>query len=83
MNQKCSKSRKVERENKTLQVHFAHLLEQLSTVGLFIRVDGAAERSFRKIELLEFEEEEENNSPIDIDDDVNYNTDLFCEEDDE
>ena len=36
------------------------------------------------MELLEFEEEEENIAPIDIDDDHNYdNTDLFCEEDDE
>ena len=34
------------------------------------------------MQLLEFEEEEENNAPIDIDDDDNYNsTDLFCEED--
>ena len=32
---------------------------------------------------MEFEEEEENNAPIDIDDDDSYNnTDLFCEEDD-
>ena len=36
------------------------------------------------MELLEFEEEEENNAPIDIDDDDNYkNADLICEEDDE
>ena len=36
------------------------------------------------MELLVFEEEEENKAPIDIDDDDNYdNTDLFCEEDDE
>ena len=36
------------------------------------------------MELLQFEEEEENNAPIDIDYDDNYDdTDLFCEEDDE
>ena len=36
------------------------------------------------MELLEFEEEEENNAPIDTDDDDNYdNTDLFFEEVDE
>ena len=35
------------------------------------------------MELLEFEKEEENNAPIDIDDDDKYdNSDLFCEEDD-
>ena len=36
------------------------------------------------MELLEFEEEQENNAPIDTDADNNYdNTDIFCEEDDE
>ena len=36
------------------------------------------------MELVEIEEEEKNNAPIDIDDDVNYdNTCLFCEEDDD
>ena len=52
---------------------------------LLIRVIGATERSFRKLDLLKFEEEEENNAPIDSDDDDDnyYNTDLFCEEDDE
>ena len=83
MNQKSSKSRKVERENKTLQVQLAYLLEQLNTAGLFFGVGGAAERSFRELELLEFEEEEENSSPIEVDDDVKYNTDLFCQENDE
>ena len=34
--------------------------------------------------MMELEVEDENNAPIDIDDDDNYdNTDLFCEEDDE
>ena len=69
---------------RTLQVEFAHLWEWINTAGLLIRVGGATERSFRKIELLEFEEEEENNAPIDFDYDNNYdNTDLFCEEDDD
>ena len=37
------------------------------------------------MELLDFEEEKENNAPIDIDDDDDNsdNTDLFCQEDDE
>ena len=35
------------------------------------------------MELLEFEEEEENNAPIDFHDDGFYdNTDQFCEDDD-
>ena len=69
----------------TLQIQFAHLSERINTEGLLIRVRGATERCFRKMELLDFEEEEENNAPIDIDDvDDNYdNTDLFSEEDDE
>ena len=52
---------------------------------MLIRVCGATERSFRKIELLkEFKEEEENNAPNVIDDDNNFdNKDLFCEEEDE
>ena len=45
---------------KTLQVQFAHLSERINTAGLLIRVGGATERSFRKMELLEFEEQEEN-----------------------
>ena len=59
--------------------------EQINTTEFLICVGGATERSFRKMELLkEFEEEEENNAPHDIDDDDNYdNTDLFCEEDHE
>ena len=59
--------------------------ERINTTEFLIRVGGATERSFRKMELLkEFEEEEENNAPDDIDDDDNYdNTDLFCEEDHE
>ena len=61
-----------------------HTLERTYTVGLLLRVGGATEKFFRKMELLEFEEEEENNAPINIDDDDNYdNTELFCEEDDE
>ena len=69
---------------KTLQVKFAHLSERIKTVGLLIRVGEATERSFRKMELLEFEDEEENNAAIDLDYDDNYDgTDLFCEEDDE
>ena len=47
-------------ELKTLPVQFAHLSERINTVGLLIPVGGATERSFRKIELLEFKEEEEN-----------------------
>ena len=63
---------------KTLQVHFAHLSERMNTAGILIRVGGATERSFRKKELLEFEEEEESNTTIHIDDDDNYDkTDLF------
>ena len=56
--------------------------ERINTTEFLIRVGGATERSFRKMELLkEFEEEEENNALDDIDDDGNYyNTDLFCEE---
>ena len=56
--------------------------ERINTTEFLIRVGGATERSFRKMELLkEFEEEEENNALDDIDDDDNYyNTDLFCEE---
>ena len=51
--------------------------------GLLIRVGGAIERLFKK-KLLEFEEEEENNAPIGIDVNDNYdNTDLFCEKVDE
>ena len=56
----------------------------MNTAELNIRVGGATEKSFRKMKLLEFREEEENNAPIDIDDDDSYdNTDLFCEEEDE
>ena len=57
--------------------------ERINTTEFLIRVGGATERSFRKMELLkEFEEEEENNAPDDINDDDNYgSTDLFCEED--
>ena len=59
--------------------------ERINTTEFLIRVGGATERSFRKLESLkEFEEEEENNAPDDIGDDDNYdNTDLFCEEDHE
>ena len=40
------------------------------------------ERSFRERELLEFEVEEENSTPINIEDDDNHDiTYLFCEED--
>ena len=50
------------------------------TTEFLIRVGGAPERSFRRMELMrEIEEEEENNAPDDIGDDDNYdNTDLFC-----
>ena len=70
---------------KTLQVQLAHLSERrINNAGLLNRVGGATESSFRKMDLLEFEEEEENNARIDIDVDDNFdNTDLFCEEDDE
>ena len=59
--------------------------ERINTTKFLIRVGGATERSFRKVELLKkFEEEEEENAPGDFDDDNNYdNTDLFCEEDHE
>ena len=68
---------------KTLQVQFAHLSERINTAGLLIRVGGDTERSFGKMELSDFEGEEKNDVPIDIDDDDNYDdTDLFCEEDD-
>ena len=67
---------------KTLQV-FAHLSERIKTAVLLIRVRGGTKRSLRRMELLEFEEAEENNAPIDMDDDDNYdNTNLFCEADD-
>ena len=61
MNQKCPKSRKekLRLKLKTLQVQFAHLSEWINTAGLLIRVGGSTERSFKKIEVLEFEEEEE------------------------
>ena len=49
---------------KTPQVQFEHLLERINSAGLLIRVGGATEWSCRKMELLEFEEEEENNAPI-------------------
>ena len=53
-------------------------------MGLLIRVGGASERSFRKMDLLEFEGEEEIKALIDVDDLDNYdNPDLFCEEDNE
>ena len=53
--------------------------ERINTTEFLIRVGGATERSFRKMEFLkEFEEEEENNAPDDIVDDDNYDsTDLF------
>ena len=59
--------------------------ERINTAEFLIRVGGATERSFRKMELLkEFEEEEENNALDDVADDNNYdNSDLFCEEVDE
>ena len=65
---------------QTLQVHFANLPEQIKTAGFFIRDGGATERSFRKMELLGFEEGEENNAPIDFDDGDDYDDE---EEDDE
>ena len=85
MNRKCPKSRKVESEIKTLKVQLKHLSKRrITNAGLLIRVGGATERSFRKMELLEFEEKEENNARIDIDVDGNFdNTDLFCGEVDE
>ena len=66
---------------KTLQVKHAHLCERTNTAVLLIRVGRATERSFIKIKLLEFEDEEENNVPIDINDDdgIYDNNDLFCE----
>ena len=70
-------------KSKELQVIIAHFSERIKTAGLLIRVSGATEKSFRKMELLEFEEEEKI-APIDIDDgDSFFETDLFCEEDDE
>ena len=84
MNLKCPKSRKLRVKLKTLQVQFAQLSERINTAGLLIRVGGATERSFRKMELLKFEEEEENNAAIDNGNDDNCdNSDLFCEDDDD
>ena len=69
---------------KTLQVQFAHLSERINTAGLLLGVGQATERSFGKMELSEFELEEKNDAPIDIDDDDKYDdTDLFNEEDNE
>ena len=68
---------------KTLQVQFTHLSERKNTARLFIRVGEVTEKSFRKMELLEFGEDEKNTAAIDNDDDDNFdNTDLFCVEDD-
>ena len=54
--------------------------QRIITTKLLSGVGGARERFFRKMELLEFEEEEENIAFIDIHD---VNTDLFFEEDKE
>ena len=61
-----------------------HNIQQINTAVLCIRVSGANARSFRQIDLLEFEEEEENIAPSDTDDDNKYErNDPFCAEDDE
>ena len=58
--------------------------QRINTTGLLVHGSGATERTFRRMELLEFEEEEKNNAPIDIVDDDNYDdADLFFETDDE
>ena len=65
-------------------MQFAQPSERINTARLRISVGGATEKSFRKIELLELEGEEEKNTPTDIDYDHKFDrTDLFCEEDDE
>ena len=51
MNQKCLKSQKMRAKLKTLQAQFVHLSEKINSTGFFIRVGGATERSFRKMEL--------------------------------
>ena len=87
MNQKCTKSRKVGSEIKNTPGSFCTPLRTTNYRGvpysprvLLIKI----ERFSRKMEVLEFEEEEENIAPSDFDDDDNHdNTDLFCEEDDE
>ena len=69
---------------KTLQVQIQHLAERKNAAVLLICDGGTTERSFGKMELLEFEEGEDNIAPIQIDDNDNYDdTDLFYEEDDE
>ena len=62
-------------------VGFADILRQL-----LIRANGATERFFRKMEILEIGEEKRNNAPTGIDDDdddKHDNTDLVCEEEHE
>ena len=66
INQKCPKSRKVERRLKNSQGTICPPLNGI--IRFFIRVSGATDGSFRKMELLEFEEEEEANARIDNDD---------------
>ena len=47
-------------------------IERINTTEFLIRVGGATERSFRKMELLkELEEEEESNAPDNFNDDDN------------
>ena len=86
MDQKFPKSRKVESEIKNTGGKICTPLRFSTNEyrGIFFCLGGATVRSFKKMEMVECEKEEENNAPIDIDDDDSYdNTDLFCEEDDE
>ena len=58
-----SEVRRNESEKRTFQEQFAHLSERIFNAGLLIRVGGATEKSFRKTEMLE-SQEEANNVPI-------------------
>ena len=81
MNQKCPRSRKVEKDIKNTPGTICTPLGTNKYYGVKYSRRWATERSFRKMELLDFEG---NFATIDIDDDDNYdNTDVFCEEDDE
>ena len=84
MNQKCPKSQNNVSEHKNTAGTSCTPLRMIKYHGVTYSRRWATEKSFKKMELMYFEKEEENNAPIDIDDDDIYdNTDLFYEEDDE
>ena len=92
MNQKCPETWKVESEIKNAAgtICTTPRTNKYRAVTYWRRWGhqrrwGTTEKSFRKMELLEFEEQGENNARFHIDDDDdNYDkTDLFREEDDE